>query len=292
MGEESAVMDSIERERANRQREVVAGYHIFASYGWGDDGSGHISARDPLTDSFWLLRAGVAFARATLDDLVLVGPDGAVDRHGAAINPAAYCIHAPIHHARRDVVGIAHTHTGYGTPFAALARPLRPTSQEACAFHGDQNVFAGEELNVVDIVVGRRLAAALAGARLLVLSNPRPADGRGDGRPGSGVVRTRRACRRGRGEGRRPGPRDLRRGGGRGVPLDRPRRGGRRGLPLAVPQPPRRRARSGVTSAAASRAGEAQASTSAGVAERCLGRVANRRRAPLVERGRPPGRHA
>jgi ribulose-5-phosphate 4-epimerase/fuculose-1-phosphate aldolase len=172
MGEESAVMDSIERERANRQREVVAGYHIFASYGWGDDGSGHISTRDPQhTDSFGLLRAGVAFARATLDDLVLVGPDGAIDRHGAAINPAAYCIHAPIHHARRDVVGIAHTHTGYGTPFAALARPLRPTSQEACAFHGDQNVFAGEELNVVDIVVGRRLAAALAGARLLVLSN-------------------------------------------------------------------------------------------------------------------------
>ncbi len=160
-------------ERLRRQCEVVAGYRIFGSYGWGDDGSGHISARDPeRTESFWLLRDGVAFAHATVGDLVLVGPDGSVSSNDrVTINPAAFSIHAPIHRARPDVVSIAHTHTGYGTPFAALARPLRATSQEACAFVGDQATFDGEELDIVDLVAGNRLASALGPHRLLVMAN-------------------------------------------------------------------------------------------------------------------------
>jgi ribulose-5-phosphate 4-epimerase/fuculose-1-phosphate aldolase len=165
-------VNRIEAERRRRRRQVVAGYHLFADFGWGDDGSGHISARDPEhTDSFWLLRYGVAFGEATIDDLVLVAPDASLDRRDVSINPAAFCIHAPIHHARPDVVGIAHTHTAYGTSFSAMVRPIRATSQEACAFHGDQAVFDGEELNVVDVAVGERLAAALGAHRLLVLAN-------------------------------------------------------------------------------------------------------------------------
>jgi ribulose-5-phosphate 4-epimerase/fuculose-1-phosphate aldolase len=166
------VLDDVATERLRRQNETVAGYRIFASHGWGDDGSGHISARDPEhTDSFWLLRYGVAFGKATVADLVLVGPDGDASGHDARINQAAFCIHAPIHRARPDVVSVAHTHTAYGTPFAALARTIRATRQEACAFHGDQSVFEGEELDVVDVAVGARLAAALGPNRLLVLAN-------------------------------------------------------------------------------------------------------------------------
>jgi ribulose-5-phosphate 4-epimerase/fuculose-1-phosphate aldolase len=167
------VSPDVAADRLRRQRDVVAGYRIFASYGWGDDGSGHISGRDPEhTESFWLLRSGVAFAHATVADLVLVGPDGTVSSDGpATINPAAFCIHGPIHRARPDVVSVAHTHTAYGSPFAALARPLRATSQEACAFHGDQAVFDGEELDVVDLGVGARLAASLGPHRLLVMAN-------------------------------------------------------------------------------------------------------------------------
>jgi ribulose-5-phosphate 4-epimerase/fuculose-1-phosphate aldolase len=169
------VTDDVAAERLRRQNETVSGYRIFASHGWGDDGSGHISARDPQhTDSFWLLRYGVAFAKATVADLVLVDPDGAATTEGghqAEINQAAYCIHAPIHRARPDVVSVAHTHTGYGTPFAALARTIRATSQEACAFHDDQAVFEGEELDVLDVRIGDRLAQALGPHKLLILAN-------------------------------------------------------------------------------------------------------------------------
>ena len=160
-----------DEERAQRKSDTIAGYRILASFGWGDDGAGHISARDPEDrESFWLLRYGVSFARATVDDLVLVRPDGST-ASGEAINPAAFCIHGPIHQARPDIVSAVHTHTGYGTPFAAMARPIRAVSQEACGFHGDQAVFLGEDLDVLDVAAGGRLAAALGPHRLLVLAN-------------------------------------------------------------------------------------------------------------------------
>jgi hypothetical protein len=98
--------DRVAAERDRRQREMVAGYRIFASFGWGDDGSGHISARDPEhTDSFWLLRRGVAFAGATVEQLALVGPDGrGADDAGAevAINQAE-----PGHLEMRAFQGVA-----------------------------------------------------------------------------------------------------------------------------------------------------------------------------------------
>ena len=163
--------------RRERKEEIVLGYRLLASWGWGDDGSGHITGRDPQhTDHFWLLRYGVAFGAATVGDLVLVDPDGHVvagssSDPDAEINPAAYNIHFPIHEARPDVMGAVHTHTAYGTPFSAMAAPLVAMSQESCAFHGNQAVFEGEELDVFDVNVGRRVAAALGPHRLLVMAN-------------------------------------------------------------------------------------------------------------------------
>jgi ribulose-5-phosphate 4-epimerase/fuculose-1-phosphate aldolase len=77
-------------------------------------GDGHISARDPVfTDHFWLLDWGVPFAKATVHQLVLVGPGGEVkDADGnatGAVNTAGYNIHHPLLAARADVVSASHT---------------------------------------------------------------------------------------------------------------------------------------------------------------------------------------
>ena len=158
--------------RLTRKREAALGYRIMASWGWGADGSGHITARDPQhTDCFWLLAYGVPFGEATVDDLVLVNESGEVVEGAREINPAAFYIHAPIHASRPDVVGAIHAHTPYGTPFSALATPLTMTSQEAVAFHQLQGVFQGEELNVTDFATGQRIANALGEGRLVVLAN-------------------------------------------------------------------------------------------------------------------------
>jgi ribulose-5-phosphate 4-epimerase/fuculose-1-phosphate aldolase len=159
----------IEAERLRRKREVALGYRIFASLRWGDLGDGHITARDPEhTDCMWLLRYPVGFERATIDDLVLVRADGTtVD--GRPINDTAYHIHHPIHAARDSVIGVAHTHTPWGTPFCATGRGLEPLTQEACQFYDRWAFFDDEEVQVLGLAGGERIADAMGDAQAVLL---------------------------------------------------------------------------------------------------------------------------
>ena len=159
-------------ERARRKCQVALGYRIFASQRWGDLGDGHISARDPeRTDCFWLLRYLVPFHEATVDDLVLVGPDGSLVEGDGIINKAAYFIHHPILMARPDAVCAAHVHTQWGTPFSAEVRMLEPITQVACAFYEEHALFDDEEVQVQDVDGGKRIAEALGANRAVILRN-------------------------------------------------------------------------------------------------------------------------
>ncbi len=163
---------SIEAERQQRKYELALSYRLFAALRWGDMGDGHITARDPEhLDSFWVLRYPVSFDRATADDMVLVGPDGDVIEGDGPFNKTAYYIHWPIHEARPDVVAAAHTHTQWGTPFAAERRLLQAISQEACAFHGDHSLFDDEEVQVLGVDGGKRIASALGENLAVILAN-------------------------------------------------------------------------------------------------------------------------
>lgn len=163
-------IDDLEELRIRRRRRLALAYRLFGSMHWGEQGDGHISARDPeRTDCFWLLRYGVPFSEATVGDLVLVGPDGSVVEGRGEINSTAYYIHMPIHEARPDVVCAAHTHTAYGTPWSAMAQPFRPICQEALAFHGDHQVFMDGEVDIQSTDGGKRIAAALGDTRLAIL---------------------------------------------------------------------------------------------------------------------------
>ncbi len=164
--------ESPERVRARIKRDVALGYRIFAAMRWGDLGDGHISGRDPeRTDCFWLLRYGVSYHQARVDDLVLVGPDGGLVEGQGPINTAGYYIHQPILAARPDAVSAAHVHTGWGTPFAAEARGLEPITQESCIFFEDHALFDDDEVQVQSVVAGRRIAEALGETRAVILRN-------------------------------------------------------------------------------------------------------------------------
>lgn len=167
---------SIADERAHRKRICALGYRIFGAMRWGMLGDGHISARDPeFIDHFWLLDWGIPFSAATVGQLVLVGPGGEVkDGDGnptGAVNTAGYNIHHPLLAARRDVVSAAHTHTAFGTPWSANVERFRALSQEACAFVFDQALFDDEEVEVLSIAGGQRIAAALGDKKLCILRN-------------------------------------------------------------------------------------------------------------------------
>jgi ribulose-5-phosphate 4-epimerase/fuculose-1-phosphate aldolase len=168
-------------ERLHRQRQCALGYRVFGLMRWGQLGDGHISVRDPeFPDYFWLLRDGVPFEFATVDDLVLVGPDGTAttglgdDAQEATINMTAYYIHMPIHDVRPEVVSVAHTHTAYGTPWSANLKPFRALSQESCSFVYNQSIFLGEELGVESYQTGEGIAEAIGANTLCMLRNHGP----------------------------------------------------------------------------------------------------------------------
>ena len=163
---------SIEQIRARRTRDCALGYRLFAAQKWGDLGDGHISARDPLReDCFWMLRYGVSYHAAMVSDLVLVGPGGELVEGEGFINIAGYYIHQPILEARPDLVSAVHVHTGWGTPFSAEARMIKPISQESCVFFEDHALWEDEEVQVQSVEAGRRIAAAMGQNRAIILRN-------------------------------------------------------------------------------------------------------------------------
>ena len=111
-GDDEPSFDDPGEARLHRKRRLALAYRLFGAMHWGEQGDGHISARDPeRTDCFWLLDYGVPFSEATVDALVLVGPDGSVVAGDGEINPTAYYIHMPIHEARPEIVcAAAHPH--------------------------------------------------------------------------------------------------------------------------------------------------------------------------------------
>lgn len=129
-------------EREHLKQRLAAGYRIFSMHGFDAGIAGHISARDPILDGhFWVNPLGVHFSRIRVSDLVLVDHAGNIVEGRHPVNAAAFSIHSRIHHARPDVVAAAHSHSRYGTAFAALGRRLPPITQEACAFYGDHAVL-------------------------------------------------------------------------------------------------------------------------------------------------------
>ncbi len=158
--------------RAHLLDRLVAGYLVLGRARFEEIGAGHITARDPeRLDCLWIGRWGVPFDQVTRDDLLLVDRDGRVVEGDGDVNPAGFCIHAPIHEARPDVVAACHAHGAYGVIWAAMVKPFLPITQEACAFHDDHGMFMGEQAQVEDLETGGRIAAALAHHKLVILRN-------------------------------------------------------------------------------------------------------------------------
>jgi ribulose-5-phosphate 4-epimerase/fuculose-1-phosphate aldolase len=163
---------TVDEIRTRRKRDCALGYRLLAAQRWGDTGDGHISARDPeRTDCFWMLRYGVSYHKVTMNDLVLVGPDGQLVEGEGFVNVAGYYIHHPILATRPDAVSAVHVHTGWGTPFSAEARLFEPITQESCIFFEDHALFDDEEVQVQSVAAGQRIADALGQNRAIILRN-------------------------------------------------------------------------------------------------------------------------
>ena len=164
--------DEFQSQQHELKSQITLGYQLFAELGWGDLGDGHISGRDPeQPDTLWLLDANTPFKHASEQKLVRLNSKGEVVEGDGATNWPAFYIHYPILVERPDINSVAHTHTPFGTPFAAESRKFEAITQESCIFIDDHDVFDDEEVQVQDTDCGFRIAASLGRNRGLILRN-------------------------------------------------------------------------------------------------------------------------
>ncbi|MEV8536002.1 class II aldolase/adducin family protein [Streptomyces sp. NPDC051211] len=161
-----------QEERAHRRTRLAGALRLFGELGYEDGVGGHITARDPeFEDCYWVNPFGVAFARLTPEDLLLVDGDGRVVQGGRRVNEAAFAVHAAVHRARPEVVAVAHTHSVHGRALAALGELIDPITQEACAFYQDHALLDKYTGVAFDAGECTRIAQALGPYKALILRN-------------------------------------------------------------------------------------------------------------------------
>lgn len=161
-----------EAERRERKRNLTAALRVFSRYGFDDGVAGHFTVRDPiLTDHFWVNPLLVHFSKIKMSDLVLLNPEGQVVAGKYPANVGAYVIHAPLHHARPEIVSSVHAHSIHSRTWSSLGRLLPPTNQDACTFYDDQVVFDPYYGVPSDTSEGEELAKQMGTKRVAFLKH-------------------------------------------------------------------------------------------------------------------------
>ncbi|KAK6084849.1 aldolase [Seiridium cupressi] len=157
------------------QLEHMAGaFRVFASEGYAEGISGHISVRDPeYTDRFWINPLGVHFGMLKASDMICVDLDGEVvgGNSAGSINAAGFQIHSAVHRTRPDVHAICHTHSIHGRAWSAFAKPLEMLNQDVCYLYNAHSVYADYGGIVNESSEGERIAASLGTGKGAILMN-------------------------------------------------------------------------------------------------------------------------
>ena len=134
---------------------------ILGSEGHNDIVYGHMSARVPSADRFWLKGAGLGLEEIGPTDLIELDLDGRV-LAGTRARHLEYPIHSEIYRRRPDVTAVVHTHPFYGTVFGALRSELRPLTHEG-TFFVPPPIPRFDQTS--DLILTPELGAAVAQAR-------------------------------------------------------------------------------------------------------------------------------
>src|SRR5579871_1086990 len=147
--------------------DLVLAYHILYREGL-IDAFGHVTARDPVDPSHYLLARGIQPPFVTANDIVELDADSKPVAKDAPKTPLERYIHGEIYRARPDVMAVVHSHAAAVLPFTVVAAvPLRAICH-TCGFLGagapifEIRDVAGDGSNM--LVMNNKLGAALAKA--------------------------------------------------------------------------------------------------------------------------------
>jgi L-fuculose-phosphate aldolase len=150
---------------AQSLREQVAwACRILADEGYADLTLGHVSARDPASNTILIKRKGVALDEVEPDDVVEV-EDGATDLHLETV------LHTAVYERRPDVGAVVHGHPPYVTAFAATDAKLELLTHDAVLFANGIAFFDETPELITEDDQGRAVAEALGDRRAVVLRN-------------------------------------------------------------------------------------------------------------------------
>ncbi|MGB3407403.1 MAG: class II aldolase/adducin family protein [Jannaschia sp.] len=170
---ERPTFDTVEAERQHLKERLVGACRAFAQQGFDYGFAGHLTIRDPeRPELYWTNPMCVHFRHVKVSNLILVDHDGNVIEGDHAVNRAGFVLHAGVHEAHPDILAMCHAHTVYGVAFAALNRPIRRVTQDACAFFED-HVLIGDQAGAVAVEnhAGSDVAKAFKGVKAAIHQN-------------------------------------------------------------------------------------------------------------------------
>ena len=105
------------------RREVAALHGELVAHGLVAWTSGNVSARVPGEDLMVIKASGVPYAELDADAIVVCDLDGTLVE-GALAPSSDAATHGYVYRHRPDAGGAAHTHSPYGTAWAARGEPI------------------------------------------------------------------------------------------------------------------------------------------------------------------------
>jgi L-fuculose-phosphate aldolase len=154
----------------SRLRSLIALAARSLSLGGHDDfNQGQVSARMPGSATFAIKAAVRGFDECTPDDVVWATVDHEVPAHPTA--PPELPLHQAIYAARPDVNAIVHSHAPQALIFGASDLRLRAISHDAALFVDRVSLFSETSNTVLDIRIGRAVAATLGDNPAVLLRN-------------------------------------------------------------------------------------------------------------------------
>lgn len=162
--------DNVEDERRHRLERLAGVCRVFGRAGFSEGLLGHVTVRDPEHhDRLWANPMGVSFSRMTVSDIVQIDHDGNLLHGDRPVNPVGVLLHAAVHRARPDVVGVCHAHSTHGSAWSVFERPVDPITQDTAVFFEQQAVIT-EPRVAMDPAAADLFAAAFGDNKVAVQS--------------------------------------------------------------------------------------------------------------------------
>lgn len=147
--------------------KIAASRRILAREGCESQVAGHVSARAPGEDAFWV--SPFEYFDETRPDRVVKVSMGLRLLEGDWEPSPAIKFHAGIYQARPDVNSVIHTHSHWVSVFATTRRTIGMYNVGSVLFFQDQALY--EDDGTQPPVDPERMAAALGDKRVLLMKN-------------------------------------------------------------------------------------------------------------------------